>query len=397
VVLPAALASPAEAVFSRLESSAGSAGGGLGLAAETSRNIVNELLSACLACTTCVAFVWLQAPSEAQAGDAAADLEALPAILRCACCGVCGTTLQRCARCRSVHYCSRACQQQAWPAHRASCNAATPDTACNAPVQVRSVPSEIRARVLRDALQALQPVMSLPGLLRAAHSVPCTMIVHALCALCALGLQDGSSPGSRPEPASQVAVGDEGATRISSSASDPDGFITGAGNSKEGAIDESKPSTDQSDHRAASTAVPALLCAVAVDRGLSLQHTPIQWSLPQPGPVSAACKAVQSHLQRASDDTPAFVNCCQLIACAALLRAGADSSNPKDGLGAADSAQASCATSTDTQASGLLPAMVPVLAVARALAPGPDAVQSSALSAFQVRSMMLHVVITFQH
>jgi len=30
--------------------------------------------------------------------------------------------LQRCGRCKGVSYCSRACQQRAWPSHKKSCN-----------------------------------------------------------------------------------------------------------------------------------------------------------------------------------------------------------------------------------------------------------------------------------
>jgi hypothetical protein len=38
----------------------------------------------------------------------------------CACCGVTGE-LQRCARCKDVHFCGRECQKQAWPTHKKRC------------------------------------------------------------------------------------------------------------------------------------------------------------------------------------------------------------------------------------------------------------------------------------
>mmetsp|Transcript_132179 Transcript_132179/g.410785 ORF Transcript_132179/g.410785 Transcript_132179/m.410785 type:complete len:369 (+) Transcript_132179:46-1152(+) len=41
----------------------------------------------------------------------------------CAACGAARPTMQ-CGRCRAVHYCSRECQRQHWPAHKGKCGAA---------------------------------------------------------------------------------------------------------------------------------------------------------------------------------------------------------------------------------------------------------------------------------
>ncbi|EGB08715.1 hypothetical protein AURANDRAFT_25670, partial [Aureococcus anophagefferens] len=35
-------------------------------------------------------------------------------------CGAAPAT-NRCSRCKAVHFCSRACQQSAWPQHRRTC------------------------------------------------------------------------------------------------------------------------------------------------------------------------------------------------------------------------------------------------------------------------------------
>ncbi|KAL4440175.1 hypothetical protein ABPG75_003176 [Micractinium tetrahymenae] len=50
--------------------------------------------------------------------------DAVQAAMRCDACGQTAAGLQRCARCRRVQYCSRACQLAHWPDHRAECRPA---------------------------------------------------------------------------------------------------------------------------------------------------------------------------------------------------------------------------------------------------------------------------------
>ena len=51
------------------------------------------------------------------------DDQPRPFVATCAVCGKPST--QRCARCKSVHYCSKACQRTAWPKHKLTCKDAS--------------------------------------------------------------------------------------------------------------------------------------------------------------------------------------------------------------------------------------------------------------------------------
>lgn len=52
------------------------------------------------------------------------SIEECPAMQRSACvqCGRTDTPTRRCGGCHTAHYCGRACQLAAWPAHRATCH-----------------------------------------------------------------------------------------------------------------------------------------------------------------------------------------------------------------------------------------------------------------------------------
>ena len=64
---------------------------------------------------------------------------------KCERCGAAGPSVKRCARCRNVHYCSRACQAASWTLHAPLCDVVARDRARSAPVAAPAAPAAARS------------------------------------------------------------------------------------------------------------------------------------------------------------------------------------------------------------------------------------------------------------